>query len=295
MNYFTVGNNELIDALFQYCNNIGTNPSDVLNLAKKFGRLDYWSVDDDKELFLKTNFYDITLYRNGKISNMRSLEDIERVARPETPFEFLSKASYIMENKDMVRERVLKGQFFQPFGISTDGVFNSRCRAAVRLTKNILRYLKRYGIDAELLIMPADSYAMEVNGYSKDIVDRFICDMEGFCSGGSNPRTNIVRWSKIREDNRGRYEELSRGFSVPIDILQRLQERAQRFSLLSPVASAARYASERYAEARIINEVLEPIKISAADTDVDVLDGTLPRIYPFKMSKFPWKSSKWGD
>ncbi len=282
-----------LDAFFEYCIEIRAKPSEVRGFTR-FGNIAYWAADSDIELYLQTKFYDIPFYRTGKISEALPLESLSRAVRPETPYEFISRLAPVQINEEKVVRRLPKALFFQPFGIPKGG-FNERCRRTVQFTKNIMRYLERYGVEPELLLMPADSYAIEINGYSPGVVDRFVQDMEEMCPAGKKPKTTVVRWSKIREDNKRRYDELVRAFKPSDDLIDKLKERAMRYSHVLGSKSAPRYASERFAEGIIIDETLQPIKISAANTDVDELDGPLPRIYPAKMPRFSWLPSKWND
>ncbi|HLE07255.1 MAG TPA: hypothetical protein VI933_01375 [archaeon] len=277
-----------LKALGNYCRSYGAGMDDVLSLTD-FGEVCYDVTGDDRRLYLRTQFFDLYFYFETKRRKQTLLpSEVRKLASPATPYEFICRLAPVRVNDEEIQKRVNDGIFFQPFGIAKDGIFDDRCKSAISFTENILRYLKKYGIDAELVLMPADAYAIDINGYSEDAVKRFISDMKDFCGRTSTPRVKVVEWSKIREENRNRYEEITSGFSMDNSLLDKLLERAKRFSNLLPAESARRYASERFAEAIIIDETLKPIKISAANTDVDELDENLPRIYPEKIQRFPW-------
>ena len=152
---------------------------------------------------------------------------------------------------------------------------------------------------AQVLIMPADIYATEVNSQvSPENAERYFGEVTrqakaiGF---------DVKPWSKIREENRDQYE--SRTSELTPDEIARLlgpnkiqdafAAAGRRSGLITQegVASAAfAYLRERIGEAEIVETHYEPIKVSLVAKNKDNgVDRDLPRVYVIPSElQFPW-------
>ena len=66
---------------------------------------------------------------------------------------------------------------------------------------------------------------------------------------------------------------------------------ATTFNPEQPEYSARRYCIERLAEANIISETFDPVKLSIVRAEKDTLDGPLKRVYVIE-NKAPWLGGK---
>lgn len=190
---------------------------------------------------------------------------------------------------------------FVPWGVSPLRTYsNNYDQAALDQIKRYSLLLARYGVPNEVMIMPADLYATEINRYDLDLADQYCyaiayeADDRGF---------SVKPWSKIREQNMEQYESILRYECSP-DALPRSTPKALWYRSLLPASisrnsdrgedavreSAFRYLQERISEARIIESVYAPVKLSmVTPTKDNIVDRELPRLYILEDSlRFPW-------
>jgi hypothetical protein len=166
--------------------------------------------------------------------------------------------------------------------------------ATLQEMNTVLKNFRKNGYRLELLLMPADIYATEVNGLCEEFVQSYFTSLAQAaqeCLMGITLR--MLPWSTIRSENRQRYDclrnETDANFAKAVNQNEYLRavQTARNFPNDDRVKSARAYCIERIVEATIIEELFEPIKLSVVKKEKDVLDGTLPRIYMIK-KRAPW-------
>ncbi|MEK9143510.1 MAG: hypothetical protein AAB481_02700, partial [Patescibacteria group bacterium] len=166
-----------------------------------------------------------------------------------------------------------------------------------RYSDQLARY---YGAPNAVLIMPADVYAIEINGDNPDRVTTYFSEIR---VAANDLGFSVQPWSAIREQNLDLYEEILQWECSP-EALFRSTPKALWYDGLFPAAlsrnsalgedavhqSAFRYLQERIVEARVIEAVYTPIKLSMVSKQKDdIVDRELPRVYILeKELKFPW-------
>lgn len=204
---------------------------------------------------------------------------------------------------------------FVPWGVNTKYQGEGAAAMAVSIPGSAeMRVLQRIkcaqdqltgnSVPSQVLLMPADLYATEVNNYDQSTVDaylerlRLMVDMCGF--GG----IAIKPWSEIRSENRAEYDR------VKTVVQERLQNADQNKKLAATMrgltssaekrsgydkmeeqqAAMQRYVVERLCEAEIIESQYIPIKVSCVGPQKDgVLDGNIPRVYLIpEKDRAPW-------
>ena len=167
----------------------------------------------------------------------------------------------------------------------------------------VLRALRLYGVNSRLLFMPADTYGVEVNGRSKEKVEAYFASLRAVAELhlASLCELDWRPWSAIRAENRSRYEELRNDTALNFEnlISPREYEEAIRtstaFSKGADEATiedrARRYCIERWVEARIIEELCSPTKLSLVREGKNKLDrsGPLKALYVIREEfRAPW-------
>lgn len=190
---------------------------------------------------------------------------------------------------------------FIPWGASPARIdVNNYDKTALNRIEQYGRILSMCGVPNETLIMPADVYAIEINSDDPDRVAQY------FSSVGSEAERfgfSVVPWSTIREQNRDFYENIVRWECSP-EALWRSTPKALWYNVLLPAAlsrnasrgenaarqSAFNYLQERIAEARVIEALHAPVKLSMVSKQKDdIVDRELPRVYILeKELRFPW-------
>ena len=154
----------------------------------------------------------------------------------------------------------------------------------------IFSSFRREGYNLEFLLMPTDSYGTEINPLPQNFVREYYLEVERAASVTLDKCTDftVKAWSTIREEQKSRYVELrgdaERNFSTYVK--EGDFERAKRAATVYRGDPRA-YCIERVVEGKIIAEVYDPIKISLAPRQKDVLDGPLKRLYIIR-NRIPW-------
>ena len=167
--------------------------------------------------------------------------------------------------------------------------------ATLNELRDSLSFFNNAEFPIDLLIMPADVYAKEINTLSSDFVDSYFTQLEYRVQEYLSPVANITisPWSEIRATYADRYNELRKdvteNFEDRIDPLQFLGaiKAAKFFNPKKAEQSARAYCIERFVEGFLINEVYEPVKMSLVRKEKDALDGPLQRIYIVE-NRAPW-------
>lgn len=188
---------------------------------------------------------------------------------------------------------------FVPWGVRPKGEFGDPEKAVLEKIRSLQVTLNKRGVNAQVLIMPADLYATEVNRQvSSNEATRYFDNVTLW----SNLTGFFVKpWSEIRQNNLIVYQkrsvQLTDGEIIKIlgkNIVNEALEAAGRRSGYNDKAeiekSAFAYLRERICEAEIIEAVYKPIKVSAVGKNKDNgVDRELPRIYILTSElQFPW-------
>lgn len=188
---------------------------------------------------------------------------------------------------------------FIPWGVRPNGGLGRSETKVLDQVQNMQQTLQRRNINAQVLIMPADLYATEINQQvDNDQVTKYFEDVTNW----AYLRGFFVKpWSAIRRENMDIYqqrateltqEELEQMF-VPAKIKEVISAAGRRSGYQNQYdiqQAAFAYLRERICEAEIIESIYKPIKISAVakNKDNDV-DRDLPRVYIIsEILQFPW-------
>ena len=193
---------------------------------------------------------------------------------------------------------------FVPWGVRPAGEFGSKEKEALDAVQKYQQLLGRNGVYSNVLVMPADVYATEVNNYEANEASRYFSTVT---RAALRKGFEVTPWSQIRQANKRMYDRIiqreasleSLWRSTPKSLWGDLLNAATRRSKQDKdeVAKAAfDYLKERVAEARIIDDVYKPIKISMVSPKKDnVVDRDLPRLYILPRNlRFPWMPDMGG-
>lgn len=193
---------------------------------------------------------------------------------------------------------------FVPWGVRPAGLFGESEIKAMDIVKDYQTVLDKNAIPSRVLLMPADLYATEVNNYKENATSAYFSTV---AREAEKRRFQVVPWSQIRRANRQLYDRILDGEAsleslwktTPKSLWQDLLASADRRSKQDnkDIAKAAfDYLKERVAEARIIDAVYKPIKVSMVSPNKDAfVDRDLPRLYLLpKELRFPWISNNGG-
>lgn len=232
----------------------------------------------------------------GICSAVCSLADIWKYIK-ERSIQPPEKPDKILEQLARARLMPEKVRLFSPWGPR----YNRRSPriaetdpeiATLREIRGILDRCRESGYSIDLLLMLADVYGTEINSLSPDFVREYCRWLEerAYKEVGE---VKVKLWSAIRDEQRRRYDSLSRAIDqnfnewIKKGEYQNAVGVAKVFSPGNAEQSARRYCRERVVEGIIISEVYDPIKLSLVKKEKDSLDGPLKRIYIVK-NKAPW-------
>ncbi len=151
------------------------------------------------------------------------------------------------------------------------------------------------GYKTSLLLMVADTYGTEINGFSEDFVLEYFRWLEdrSFQIIGRESNLSVFKWSDIRSNNSGLYTETrelaNNNFRnlVTENEYRKAADVARKFNPDNSEKSARNYCIERVTEGILIDLLFNPIKLSLVRKEKDALDGPLKRIYVVK-NRAPW-------
>lgn len=188
---------------------------------------------------------------------------------------------------------------FVPWGVRPTGRFGDPENQVLDMLSATQEMLRKRRVNAQLLVMPADLYATEVNNqvsvgatknYFEEVGDAAV--KRGF---------EVKPWSQIRQENMDQYlcrvaELKEKGFAgtLKASLLQEALGAAKRRSgYINPEdikEASYRYLRERICEAEIVEDTICPIKVSVVVKEKDnQVDRMLPRIYIIPdRQRFPW-------
>ncbi|KKW10690.1 MAG: hypothetical protein UY49_C0015G0008 [Microgenomates group bacterium GW2011_GWC1_49_7] len=189
---------------------------------------------------------------------------------------------------------------FIPWGVRPEGNFGSSELQALDFVQNYRQLLTGYCIPNNVLLMPADVYAIEINGYKWETTTAYFSRV---WVEAEKRNFQVLPWSVIRKQNRARYETVLQWEANPESLWRSIPKSLWYQNLLmaayrrsaqkgdSAITKAAfDYLKERIAEARVIESVYRPIKLSMVSPKKDdVVDCDLPRLYILPRNlRFPW-------
>ncbi len=189
---------------------------------------------------------------------------------------------------------------FIPWGVKNIPYFGSKEREAMDQIDVVKRILQKRNINANIRLMPADLYALEVNNLLKPKnVNAYFDQVK---KEGEQRGYTVTPWSTIRSDNQNTYDQLADKYTkdtlrtvLPNSIIEnalRAAEKNSGFTNSDDVEAAAfQYLRERVCEATIVESLWQPIKLSMAPKNKDnVVDMELPRLYILpNYLVLPWK------
>lgn len=187
---------------------------------------------------------------------------------------------------------------FIPWGFRTTGEPNKEFFVLDRILQFTDTLLRPRGIRSEVIIMPADLYATEINGIDPNLVNTYF---EFVASEARLRGFKVAPWSKIREENQAQYRRRTDQLSnktiqelLPNPVIDKAIEAAEKRVIARSTRlaeqSAFSYLRERMCEAEIVEEKYRPIKVSVVAINKDNgVDGNLPRLYIIPLEEqFPW-------
>lgn len=216
------------------------------------------------------------------------------------PQQLLKKWVTIVYPDEIVKRLTISNELvlFVPWGVRPEGKPRLEVVVMDRL-QAIETNLLQKGVNACILIMPADVYATEVNTQVDQIqVNEYFAYIEKIAT----ERGFLVKpWSEIRAENLVDYQTKVKDLTneairalmgaKKIETAMGAAIRRSGYTTLGDVEnSALAYLRERIIEAEIIESLYQPVKISVvAKVRDDIVDGDLPRIYLFPPElQFPW-------
>lgn len=221
-----------------------------------------------------------------------------------------SKSSQIAVRGDEIIRKIINSQlkkeelvFFSPWGPRYNRKESKIDKEdlEIRTLKEIEEIFKEFNLrdyKINFILMPADVYGTEINNLPEQFVSNYFSYLGDLARLilGSLAKISIAPWSKIRTENREKYEKLKREIDnrffdfIKGGEYEKAFETACFFNCENEQRakmSARKYCIERLVEGNIISEVYDPIKLSLVRKEKDALDGPLRRIYIIK-NKAPW-------
>lgn len=222
-------------------------------------------------------------------------QDIENLKGPFNP-----------EFPDVIIARLLKARateeplvLFVPWGVRPIGNLGQNEIRVMDRLQILKEILARKGINPDVLLMPADLYATEVNNQVNP--DRAQAYFKQVTDTAISYNFRVKPWSIIRSENIEMYlslretltEEEIRKLLTGHKVSEAITAARRRsgYDRQEDIESAAfAYLRERIAEAKIVEKIYEPIKVSAVAKNKDnEVDMNLPRLYIIPESEqFPW-------
>lgn len=186
---------------------------------------------------------------------------------------------------------------FIPWGVRPTGEPRLETSILDQL-QTLQKRLYEMGINANMLIMAADTYATEINSQvSQEWTNKYF----SFIENEARQRTlTFTSWSKIREENFEMYQDMACKLNnnaicnmldteIIDDKLTSSARRSGKFTRRGIKQAGFAYIRERIVEGVIIENAFRPIKMSLVAKNKDNLDGPLPRLYLFPPEQqFPW-------
>ncbi len=189
---------------------------------------------------------------------------------------------------------------FVPWGVRPSGKPGESEWTGLETIAEYQRMLAANGIRTNVLLMPADVYAIEVNGYDWGMVTGYFNWVWKQAEGMG---FEVIPWSMLRKNNQDQYDRILRWEANPQTLWKSIPKSLWYRDLLGAAnrrssgttdeeikTAAFQYLQERIAEARIIESLYTPIKVSmVSPTKDNIVDCQLPRIYLLaKEDRFPW-------
>lgn len=189
---------------------------------------------------------------------------------------------------------------FVPWGVRPERSFGEPEMIVLRQMQTLQETLENRKIPTQIMIMPADLYATEVNNQVGneqaaayfDKVTQTARDAFGF---------SVAPWSQIREENWNAYQTRAAELTInelhtiltahKIREAKQAAERRSGHNTREAIEKAAyAYLRERICEAEIVEAIYAPVKVSAVPKNKDnEVDRDLPRLYIVPAEQqFPW-------
>jgi hypothetical protein len=235
--------------------------------------------------------------RGSRYSTRPEVDDIAKTWRyiKEQSSQTPEKPDKILQQLAVARLKPEKLQLFTPWGPryskNRANILESDPETAtLRELREIADQFEEGGFCLEYLLMPADVYGIEINGLPEQFVKDYFTYLEDVAQRELGKIT-VKPWSEIRAESP--YENLRKDVEENFFnwVKQGEYENAVQVArIMNPddsEQSAKRYCVERIVEANIINDLYDPIKISAVRKEKDALDGPLKRVYMVE-NKAPW-------
>ena len=188
---------------------------------------------------------------------------------------------------------------FVPWGVRIEGEMGKSEEFVLDRIKEIKDKLQARNIKTDVLLMPADLYATEVNSQvSSDAASRYFAEVREIAE---TKGFTVKPWSEIRAENQSVYNE--RASQLSEDAIRDLLPAAKISAALGAATrrsgqtdeeaikkAAFAYLRERICEAEIVEEQYQPIKVSTVAKNKDnLIDRDLPRLYLMPDEyQFPW-------
>lgn len=189
---------------------------------------------------------------------------------------------------------------FVPWGVRPEGQYGRSEQLAFGCIQKYQQLLTEYGIPSTILVMPADVYAIEINNYPWETTVNYF---NRVTQEAKARNFQVKPWSVIRSENQDRYQNILLWEANPAslwpkipkalwyrDLLSAAYRRSKQQGDQAITKAAFDYLKERIAEARIIETIYRPIKLSMVSPKKDdFVDCDLPRLYILpKDLRYPW-------
>jgi len=185
---------------------------------------------------------------------------------------------------------------FTPWGMNPTAEFNQQEKSGLTLLSQWQRSFETNQIPTQVILMPADLYATEVN-QSTTNYQSYLLRLTGEATALG---FNVLPWSTIRQENISTYQKKKKYFRPELinrifpqrTLLKAVETARNRSGETEDTQirqSVLAYIQERLVEAEIIETIFKPIKISMVSPTKDIFDLNLPRIYVIPtQNRFPW-------
>ncbi len=210
------------------------------------------------------------------------------------------------EFPDAIIARILKARttqdplvLFVPWGVRPIGELGQNEGRVMSRVQALQRILEDKRVKTNVVIMPADLYATEVNNQvDTETAQNYFGQVS---DTAANYGFNIKPWSDIRSENIQMYLSLKNALTE-----EEIRRLLTGHKVSEAIAAASRrsgydrqedikraafaYLRERIAEALIVEKIFAPVKVSAVAKNKDnEVDMNLPRLYIIpEREQFPW-------